>query len=630
MKNINIKFSLVWKITILVVLAVFLSQVVQILSFEYFLKNSYLNRAKIKMNNAINIVKHDMQTTSDKLKKSVKFVDCDESILASIYFVNNYQNKKTYNGYLVDEEKKKILNQLLYRVKLSLNDTIKLYDNKGELVAYVFRTFKGYRLNFISYHNNKMIIFSKEEYEKEYKVIKNTNSLSFIHNDIVSNSITYKIQNSNLIMTAHRTIIENKSLVGHIELSKIYNLQYFDKISQQNGLKILINKSIKENPSKIAIFEKNENLKLHENIDITYTQRFVKTLDGKFNMIFKLDKKILTAQINQNRVTFLIIGLISLIVILTSIISILKPIFNNPIRKLMEQIKKIELKDYSQTKIVNTKDELEVIASSINDLSQTIHKREQEIKDINKNLHIKIIKELEKNKQQQLLMINQSRLTQMSEMMKMIAHQWRQPLNNISILTQTIALKYMMGKLTDKLMNNFKTKTDKHIEGMSNIIDDFQDFFKPQKEETDFCLNELITETLEMVNPTFFQYDLCVTFNNDTIININGFQNELGQTLINIINNAKDALVLNEIKNKKLNINLYREAKDIIIKITDNAGGIPDEIMDKIFDPYFSTKDEKNGTGLGLYMSKIIIEEHCHGKLTARNENGGAVLKIIL
>jgi len=247
---------------------------------------------------------------------------------------------------------------------------------------------------------------------------------------------------------------------------------------------------------------------------------------------------------------------------------------------------------------------------------------------INYHLKRKVDKEVEKNKQHQLIMLQQSRLAQMGEMISMIAHQWRQPLNSLALLNQSIVLKYNRNKLDSDFIEYFKNNTQKLINGMSTTIDDFRDFFKPQKAKQEFIVNDVVNHTLQMIEPIFVANNIKVDINSSENITIVGYPNELGQALLNIINNAKDALIQNDIENKHIIITLRSKVEYIILSVEDNAGGIPNNIKDKIFDPYFSTKENKNGTGLGLYMTKIIVQEHLGGKLYVNNTEDGAIFTI--
>ena len=255
----------------------------------------------------------------------------------------------------------------------------------------------------------------------------------------------------------------------------------------------------------------------------------------------------------------------------------------------------------------------------------------EERKRYEEELHQIIKKEVNKNKKQQLLMLHQNRLAQMGEMINMIAHQWRQPLNHLSLLNQTLYYKYTKDSLNEEIIEDFKEKSNKTIQQMSSTIDDFRNFFKPDKEKTVFCVNAVIDHVLEITFPLFRHKSIEVSFKNkEQYYYAYGFPNELGQSILNIVYNAQDALNEKKIEKKYIEILLFRQQEMIILSIHDNAGGIPEDIIDKIFDPYFSTKNNKNGTGLGLYISKIIIEEHMHGKLLVSNKKNGACFKIYL
>ena len=253
-----------------------------------------------------------------------------------------------------------------------------------------------------------------------------------------------------------------------------------------------------------------------------------------------------------------------------------------------------------------------------------------EIEGLNYSLETKVKEEIKKNHEKEKFILHQSRLAQMGEILSMIAHQWRQPLNTLSMLNQTILFKYQIGKLDKEFLDHFRKNSKIQIKNMSETIDDFRNFFKPEKEKIIFCINDIIENTIGMVKSVFEKENILIHIDADNKLDMNGFPNELGQAILNIINNAKDALVEKKIEKKKIKIILYKENKNIIIIIKDNAGGISEGIINKIFDPYFSTKTQKDGTGLGLYMSKIIIEDHCEGKLTVLNNKSGAVFKIVV
>ncbi len=252
------------------------------------------------------------------------------------------------------------------------------------------------------------------------------------------------------------------------------------------------------------------------------------------------------------------------------------------------------------------------------------------IATLNKNLEKKVDEEIKKNEHQQLLLLRQSRLAQMGEMISMIAHQWRQPLNNLSIINQTLILKYKRKNITDKDIANFSTNSNQQIQNMSKVIDDFKNFFKPEKQKSIFDLNVVIDSALDMLKPIFDKLQINIIFEKNNNTSILGYSNEFRQAIINILTNAKDEFENINLSQKNIFIKIKKENPFIILSIEDNANGIKEDVINKIFDPYFSTKSEKNGTGIGLYMTKIIIEDHMNGEIQASNKNDGAVFTIKL
>jgi PAS domain S-box-containing protein len=228
----------------------------------------------------------------------------------------------------------------------------------------------------------------------------------------------------------------------------------------------------------------------------------------------------------------------------------------------------------------------------------------------------------EKLKAQELQIIQQNRLAQMGELIAMIAHQWRQPLTVISSIIGTLQIKLLKDKF-DK--ESFEDKFQKIIvqsKYLSETIDDFSDFFKPNKNKQEITSKNLISDTLKIIGPTLHKHNVSVETNFSCEKMLYIYSNEVKQVLLNIIKNGLDAILENSIESSyiKIEANCSIDSK-CRITIEDNGGGIPKEIVEKIFDPYFSTKD-KNGTGLGLYMSRLIIEDHCDGKLEVETNDG--------
>jgi two-component system CheB/CheR fusion protein len=217
----------------------------------------------------------------------------------------------------------------------------------------------------------------------------------------------------------------------------------------------------------------------------------------------------------------------------------------------------------------------------------------------------------------------------MGEMLSIIAHQWRQPLSVISSITTNVNVEQELGKLTtEKYFKHLKV-IDSQVDYLNQTISDFRDFFKPDNHPTHFKLKTLLTKVTSLINKSLLDNNISIQIDVSDDISINTYENELIQIIINIINNSKDAIIENNIKDGYIHINVEKGADHTIIKICDNAGGIPEEILPKIMEPYFSTKGD-NGTGIGLYMCHIIMDMHIKGCIDVYNHNKGVCFKLFL
>jgi PAS domain S-box-containing protein len=231
-------------------------------------------------------------------------------------------------------------------------------------------------------------------------------------------------------------------------------------------------------------------------------------------------------------------------------------------------------------------------------------------------------------REKEQMLIQQSRQAAMGEMIGNIAHQWRQPLNTLGLTVQQLSLYYDLGEFTKEFLDNSVDKSMGLIQHMSQTIDDFRNYFRPDKEKVKFKVQEAIASTLILIEDSFKSQQIGIELvaKGDPVIH--GFRNEFAQVVLNILNNARDVLMEREIKDPKVTITIGSENDRAVVIIADNAGGIPEEIMGKIFDPYFTTKGPQAGTGVGLFMSKTIIDKNLGGSLTAQNIAAGAEFRI--
>ena len=288
----------------------------------------------------------------------------------------------------------------------------------------------------------------------------------------------------------------------------------------------------------------------------------------------------------------------------------------------------------AEEELLKANDELEQrVAERTMELADTISHLQAKIKESNlaeislRKESAERLRAVEALRENEQMLIHQSRQAAMGEMINNIAHQWRQPLNTLGLEIQQLLLFYDQGEFDREFLENGVKSSMELIKHMSETIDDFRNYFKPDKEKAEFKVHEAIVNSLSLLEGSLqpSKINIEIIPKDDPVIC--GFQNEFAQVLINIVNNAKDALNERKISDPRVAINLFREKGSAVVTITDNAGGIPDEILEKVFDPYFTTKGQQ-GTGVGLFMSKAIIEKNMGGRLSVRNVADGAEFRV--
>jgi PAS domain S-box-containing protein len=283
---------------------------------------------------------------------------------------------------------------------------------------------------------------------------------------------------------------------------------------------------------------------------------------------------------------------------------------------------------------------------------QALQEKTRQLEDLTGDLEKKVAEEIAVRMKNERMMIQQSKLAAMGEMLGAIAHQWRQPLNVVGLIVQRIEDAHDRGKLDKEYLEETVEKAMSQILRMSETIEDFRNFYKPDKEKTVFDAMRAVGDVLSLVSAQLagdgIAYRLTChthgkTFENEADVvlcaekSVEGFRNEFAHVILNLVNNARDAIIEKKARGGivasergLLSFDFYDANGKVIIKVSDNGGGIPPEAMGSIFDPYFTTKETTTGTGLGLYMSKVVVEDHMQGTLSADNAEGGAIFTIEL
>lgn len=249
-----------------------------------------------------------------------------------------------------------------------------------------------------------------------------------------------------------------------------------------------------------------------------------------------------------------------------------------------------------------------------------------ELKLLNKTLESRVKQEVEKRRQQEQILIQKSKFVALGEMISNIAHQWRQPLSQLSAILMTMKFKYLMNDFKKDEIETKSKQAEDLIEYMSRTIDDFRNFFLADKKKEIFSIKKSLKNVLNIAGQALNNHNINIEINIEKDAFVYGFEHLYEQVVLNIITNAKDIILEKQTQDAKIMINLSVNDEFAILNITDNGGGIEAADINEVFMPYYTTKEK--GTGIGLYMSKIIIEDNMNGSLNVKNEKNGAKFEI--
>jgi diguanylate cyclase (GGDEF)-like protein len=381
--SLTAKFSLLITATVILVLAALGFY------FDAFLKQNFLDTTQTRMQHGYVRLANKLHGIESQLQEGTAFVKTDESMIASVDLINNYQDKTHYNASLLDEEKKVIVQALLNRVKLSFNSDIALYDQNEELIAYVTREDSGYLLNFISFAGGERRIYQRYEYERDFRIgpptpapnIAITHVSYYELSQLFKNSIvTYLRLNDDVVIKSHQSLFAGNSgrVVAHIELSNILNKAYFEKLSQDLDLDIRgsFDQRLENQATLLGEELKPGTLKIVQSDEDYVSAMKIVGPQGPIYFVARLDKTSLNAALNENRRQLAIL----LILVAAATLLLMRFIINSslarPLARLMAQIRKIEQQDYSTTEPLDTGDELEAISSNVNELAVRVKERE--------------------------------------------------------------------------------------------------------------------------------------------------------------------------------------------------------------------------------------------------------------
>ncbi len=587
-------FSLLFKLLLVTV-------VPTILVFIMILFNMKTNLLDYIQKETVSNIQLSSEAIQDKIEQKLKSIEDKLRFLMYVVQPNSYNTAETSMQY------GKILNETIYFNSFSVyniqgQEQFKVPNSTLEQDKLYFheKFFTSPLLNNKAYYGDMKR--NKETAQYEFKLSLNT--ISQTTGEI--NGVLCSVVNIYPIL---EILFEN--------LSKYDGVVLYDEIS----------KSVIYQAKKAKLFTIDELISSDKKIDILMQkdQQFsvirnsIKISDLELKLVFLQSNSKLYHLVNELTTESFIKEIIYLGLLTFGLIIVLR-ILLKPLQNVTKKIKELAIYySGSNVEIIKTNNEIDDLKGSFEILQNAYKEYELKLQILNETLEDRVTLEVDKNRKKDDLLNHQSKMAAMGEMIGNIAHQWRQPLSTISTIASGVQVQKEFGKMDDEELDVMMNSIIGTVNHLSHTIDDFRNFFKANKEVKTFNVSNTLTNALKLIDSAFKNNDIRVILNLDEKIEYNGYENELIQAILNILNNAKDALKEKNIENKLIVVNITQNEKEVIISIKDNAGGIPKDIIDKIFDPYFTTKGDKDGTGIGLYMTYKIVVEHHKGKLEVKN-----------
>ncbi len=617
--------SLKTKITALVIGAVLLVAMAIGVYFDNVIKSYFQNQNTQLINNAFSRLVFSLSKIEQDLREGISFAQTDQNFIASVALINKYQDKDNYNTVLIDEEKKLIADALLVQAKLTFNQGAVLYDQTGELVAYVHKEKGRYRLGYVSYSDGKPTEHTRLEDEVNYTPMPSSQGeFTFQHKYLYSpgaslaqSLITYQRDMDNLEILSHQELWdrENNQVLGHIEMVRSLGVDYFEGLSKNFGVKL--NLTFKS-PYSTEAKSLGDDLRYPAISLIWESNKFFSVLkksskDGDVYFTASLDGESLTTLLQHSRFQLLILLLAIVIIAIFIAHLFIRRVIELPLQTLHQQIIKIRNHDYSISVPVDSQDDLSEISETINQLAFTVSNREAELERHRQHLEVQVA---DRTKELQIAVKRaESASIAKSTFLANMSHEIRTPMN--AVVGYTELLKARSNNLTDAQMDKL-SKISNASEHLLSVINDILDISKIeagklQLENVGFVYSDVLDKVGEMIKDRLVTKGLTYEVeNNDGLQTFVGDPTRITQMLLNYLGNA---IKFTERGCVSLRTKLLKETDhDMLVRfeVEDTGKGLSPEEQSRLFTAFeqadSSITRKHGGSGLGLAITKHLAE----------------------
>lgn len=608
-----------------VISVVLSSLIIGVASYVSIKKNFEKNALSVLSDGKL-ILQNYLTRLHDQIHHASLQIIARDDLKATVILVRDYEDPNHYDPMIFSGEKIKIVREISQYITLQNDLSYSVYDSRGQLLGSAVQSGGDKSMMFVSYEDGHPVC----------NVSKRSTVGTFHKEPSCSRSVKQKftaVRTDWIVYDEGRVFLnetipfvekegEREEIIGYLEYSVEIG-QDVKKVLGEFG--IALEYSV-ELPRKM-VYEEGNNFFM--DIPIGFEGDL-----SSWHLIY--DKTSMKREIENAFYLILQIMIVSLLVSVFLGIYYARKNIEEPILQLIDKVRAFQEKHTGsnlEKSGLEQQDELELLKEYFINMENQVDTAIKQVKTINEELQVRVDKEVQRVREKDEMLITQSRNAALGEMINNIAHQWRQPITSIGLLVQNLEDVYEEGRLSKEYMRNAVEKALNQIEYMSQTINDFRNFFKTTKIRTKFSLRKSLDSVMNLASPQLMYHDLEVNIEGEDVI-LYGLENEFKQVILNVLMNAKDAILerMEEgvLQAGYINVSIFRDEKSVVVKISDNGGGMAPDIMGRIFEPYFTTKFKKQGTGIGLYMTKAIVEKHMQGTIRAKNIEAGAEFSICL